>query len=285
MGDDCPKLFNKWQPTEFNDFTLDDNGKKYDSVNPNIINQSCQFPFAYFNINFDYIYYTRQDISATQIVPSEHHTNVPFIFNKEILELFIDAKDFVQKRVNIASKTIPELSDLVVNKYSQFQRVINFEYTVNTPFKKVDLRNQIAMEVYLSLKEDLINKFYINKELLHPGNIMGFPIGTDEAIILENGINLNASGLPDAINAGTVYLSIYCSEDGSQEEFQKVFDSATNFIDANYKNKLRTLPSGSGLNFGLNGTGSYWNISLPKIKNRKMLPNDKSGIIQLPFKF
>jgi hypothetical protein len=141
------------------------------------------------------------------------------------------------------------------------------------------------MEVYLSLKEDLINKFYINKELLHPGNIMGFPIGTDEAIILENGINLNASGLPDAINAGTVYLSIYCSEDGSQEEFQKVFDSATNFIDANYKNKLRTLPSGSGLNFGLNGTGSYWNISLPKIKNRKMLPNDKSGIIQLPFKF
>lgn len=173
-GLECPKLFDKWQPLEFCDFNLDNSGKKYEDLGRRVVNQNYTFPFGYVEINFDYNQYCTQKIAATQLVPNENYTNVPFIFNKDILDLYYDAKNFTQEKINSISKIIPELSDLVVDKYSRFQRAINFEYSVNVPFENVDLRNQTAIEIYLSLKEHLFNVFSKDKEFFHPGNVMGF---------------------------------------------------------------------------------------------------------------
>ena len=53
IGPNCPLLFDKWQPIEFNDFNLDEFGRKYPEVGKNSINQTYVFPFANLDINFD----------------------------------------------------------------------------------------------------------------------------------------------------------------------------------------------------------------------------------------
>lgn len=91
--------------------------------------------------------------------------------------------------------------------------------------------------------------------------------------------------MPDKMNAGTVYLTVYCDETGSQNEFQKVFNETKNFINSEHKDKLRILPNDSCLNFNLKGNGSYWFISLPEIKSYKQLPYSRQSFIQLPMTF
>ncbi len=278
-GDACPKLYNKWQPLEFEDFNLDENGVRYSESKKGEINQSYIFNFAFLDINFDYKYFTRQEIAAQQIMPETEYPEISKIFNKEILELYLDTKKFVQKQINEVSKSIPELQNLVVDKYSKFQRAIKFEYTVDIPFKNVEIRNKTAIEMYLSLKEQLIETFSKKEETTNQGNFMGFPIGSEEHLKLSNGIELCTSGNSDYVNAGTIYLSILCDENGSQNEFQKVFKETEQFMMTNYKNKLIKYSNNSCFNFGLKGTGSYWQILLPEIKLWKQIPNENKHTI------
>ncbi|MFA6073181.1 MAG: hypothetical protein WC758_03645 [Candidatus Woesearchaeota archaeon] len=284
-GINCPKLFDKWQPLEFQDFTLNDVGEKYISVNKCKINQEYVFSFAEVNVNFDYEQCINQEITTRQIFTKTHDKDISYLFNKDILELYVDAKLFTQKHIDIASKIILELKDLNVDKYSMFQRSIRFKYTVDIDFNNVDLRNRVALDVYLSLKDHLDNTFSKKKEFFHSGQVMGFPIGTDETILLKNGINLDASGLPGPLNAGTIYLNIHCDENGTQNEFQKVFDETTNFIESIHKNKLIIYRSGSSLDFNLNGQGTRWAIFFPEIKYSKQISTFKQELIQIPFQF
>jgi len=269
-GDDVPLLFNKWKPQKFEDYNIDDLGERLYEED---ISQNYFFEDLLVIIVSHLSGGSTHKISAKQRLNEKDAMSLEKIFDPTVLEIWEDGKQNIEDKIKL-NNTIPELKRVNVHdsKYSNFRRRINFSYSINQKGNE-----QKASEIYQGLEQHLCEEFGFDKSRQGPGGIE--TRGTQfKRVDFLNGIFISAQASKDYENAGKVYFSISCDENGKKEDFEKVLNSATQYIETHASN-LKQYSTGS-LNFPLQDQGSHWEIDLSSVKVNPKLEGQKKLLLE-----
>ena len=271
VGEDCPLLFEKWRPDEFESF--------FDGE-PSRLSQMYDFDFASVDINSSNIYFPQHYISAHgKMYPGAYTPEA--LFEPKILELYIDAKEFMKQKLKEKSTLIPELALIDIEEHSKFGRCTGCHVDVedDRPSGALDIeaRNKIASEVYHSLEDNLRKEFGIVSEEIVPNYVLLVPAGDAKILTLSKGIYfMTENPLPDEVNAGTLYMRIISDENGEKEFHHNVVEFVFGYLNRAFKDRLVGNHNKDVVNLGLSGDGSAWKIDLSRIK---VSPKLSEGIL------
>lgn len=267
IGEDCPLLFGKYHVNRFSSFYEKD---------PSRLQHNYELDFAFVNAESQF-YDNREGthyIDAHGImIPTKHISER--LFEPRILELYKYARAFVIARFvdTGLGKELESPSD-----YNSIQCQKNFEnrnfekrcafqrktgFQVNVDFEKIqdkEDQKKIACETVDSLTEKIIQEFKITDQKIFREDRLS---GGGKRFELNNNLTY-AFEYPDHLNTGTLYFGVVSNENGTMDFHVKVINFCRDYLNNNFKGKLRTL-NGDAVNMGLAGDGSYWVIDLSDI--------------------
>lgn len=269
------KLFDKWEPNKI---------KVHDFLNKK--SQRYEFDFANVyieseKINMPGLNEIISSISARGIMDPKEYTP-DLLFEPNILEMYYDGTDFMNKTLKEKPKIYRELKLINIKKCSVFTRTTGFYSEVKVDYNSINNIKKIknnAIKIRTSLENQLKEKFKITSEeisLKDPlliGNIiigecskktLELPNGTSFVIDLENLLH-------DEINPGILYMNVISNENGIKEFHDEVLNFCINYLNKEFKGLLKGKYNREVVDLGLGGDGSKWRIKIPEPKIQKAL--------------
>jgi len=271
-GADCPKLFGKWQPTEFHDRA----GR---------VGIECEYFFPFGNVSAESRIIA--DDAPRHFIKGMgmgcgHGYNPDVLFEPQVLAIYMDAKE-AMKRVLAGN---PIFAGVDVDRHSAFDRVTGIMTEVDrgkiggkiSDSNNIAESNKIAFAINDALEARLRNRFGIGNAKTQQGVMMGFPMGDVRDLRLGNGVRF-VTQLPHAepYNAGTTYYQVVSDETEDKERHGEVIEESKSFL-KEFAYRLVEWSSGVA-NVGLSGDGCDWQINLSEVFPRG-LADDRNPIRQ-----
>ena len=265
-GEHCPLLFDKWRPEQFTEISGGDSGD---------LRQFYHFPFAWVTITSGDVYFPMHFINATQM-PKHYPYPIDVLFEPQILEMFHDAKTYMEAVLKTAARIHPELAVVDIDKQSFFGRntvfLLSMDYA-NKPdlFRDVSARTAFTNEVYTSLLEMLAHEFTAIEVHDEQGYVLGFPLGECRRAKLPCNVEICTDVHSNSeINSGNLHMTVTSNERATPQNHGQVLESIMRHIRENFADRLHKY-NGLHVCFSQKGNGTDWIIDLSKVRPAKKL--------------
>jgi hypothetical protein len=260
------KLFlGRWMPDKTE--SVEENGEVYARMN-------FWFGHVIMSVN------KSQDNKETLIRASGHNLtaqrSIDAIFDPEILEMYQEAKKRVIGKMGDLTLIHPELNDVNIEDYSNFQRATMFQIEIDyeklgIDFDDVENKVRVSMEIYQQLEDELKTKFNVIKDEIGKSYTLWVESGNRKELDLEGGIyiTVESPGAESALNAGVLYFYITSDETCSLEAHKAVDEFMKSYLNDNFKDQLKQWgpkgkPKKSTNEHVYGGYQVNWNIDFSK---------------------